>query len=445
MEAREPAGWAEPGTSAPLMRELSALAARSYGSADEAATAAVRLIAEQLGMRTSYLTRLLPAGRLEILAAYRAPGGCAIAAGEIYAAPETFCHELIVAARPGPVVIENARTDPRFKQHPAARAMPEIGSYVGVPLLETSARVFGTLCAVDTEARRLAPPQIELLVVLAHILVTHIARDRELAERRRAEAHAARAIAERRRLTARLEQLSGAKSHFVSIVSYEFRTALTGIYGFSEIMRDEELSREEVRDYATDINEEAKRLNRIITEMVDLERMEAGRTSLKLQPIDLNSLITSATGVIQRNAPQHQIVLKLEPGLPQLTADGEKLAQAVANLISNAVQYAPNGGEIIVATELHASGVCIHVQDHGVGIAPKELGSVFERFRQAQTEATRYIPGTGLGLPTVRQIIELHGGRVWAESVLGQGSTFHIALPLTPASASERNQLARQP
>lgn len=427
-------GDADRGRGAPLLRELSALAAHSFASAEQAAVAVVRLVSNQLGMRTSYLTRLLPQEQLEILAAYNAPGGCAITAGQIYPAPTTFCHELLTAAQPAPLVIEHTRTDQRFKHHHAARAMPEVGSYIGVPMLGKDARVFGTLCAIDPEAHTPTPQHVDLLVVLAHVLATQIERDRELAERRRVEAQLAQAIAGKQQSNARLEQLSGAKSHFVSIVSHEVRTALTGIHGFSEMLRDEELSRDEIRDYASDINEEAKRLNRMISEMLELERMESGRMSLNLQPVELNSLVASAAGAIQCSAPRHRLVLMLEPALPPIAADRDKLTQVLANLLSNAVTYSPNGGEITVATHLDVNSVFLHVRDQGVGIAPKELGSVFERFRQARTDATRYLPGTGLGLPIVRQIIELHGGRVWVESVLGQGSTFHVTLPLRAPS-----------
>jgi signal transduction histidine kinase len=431
------AGRAEGQVSALLLRELSALAAQSYASAEEAAAAVLQLVSSQLGMRTSYITGFLPKGQLKILAAHTAPGGCAIAVGQVHSVRETFCHEMITAAKPAPVVIENTQTDQRFKQHLAARALPQVGSYIGVPMLGRSARLFGTLCAVDTEACALASQQVDLLVVLARLLVTHIERDRELAERRRVEAQLAQLLADQQQSAARLEQLSGAKSHFVSIVSHEFRTALTGIHGFSEMLRDEELSREEIRDYATDINEEAKRLNRMIAEMLDLERMESGRMGLNLQPVELNSLIMSAAGAAQRGAPLHQVVLKLEPHLPVLTADRDKLSQVVANLLSNAVKYSPNGGEIMVGTQLDDNAVSMQVRDQGVGMAPEDLGSVFERFRRARTAATRYVPGTGLGLPIVRQIVELHGGRVWAESALGKGSTFHVALPLRPPSAAE--------
>jgi signal transduction histidine kinase len=401
------------------MRGLSALSAHSYASAEEAAAAILQLITDLLGMRTSYFTRLLPTeGQLEILAAYSTPGGCAITAGDIYSVPETFSHEVLTATKPAPVVIESTHTAPCFQQHPAVIATPEIGSYVGVPMLGADAHVFGTLCAVDPEAHTLTPQQIDLLIVLARVLVTYIERDRE--------------IAERQQINAQLEQLSAGKSHFVSIISHEFRTALTGIQGFSEMMRDEQLSLEEMKEYATDINKEAKRLNRMITEMLDLDRMESGHMNLNLQLVDLNRLITNVVSNIQCNAAQHQIILQLEPRLPSLTADCDKLIQVVTNLLSNAIKYAPKGGEIMVTTEQNDDSVHIRVRDQGIGIAPEEIDSVFERFRRAQSDATRYIPGTGLGLPIVRQIIEIHGGRVWVESVLGEGSTFHVTLPVKP-------------
>ena len=231
-----------------------------------------------------------------------------------------------------------------------------------------------------------------------------------------------------------LEKVNRAKSEFVSIVSHEFRTPLTGIQGFSEIMRDEELSPAEVKEYAGDINKDAQRLNRMITEMLDLDRMEAGRMVLHREPTDLNAIVRDAADRVRPNAPSHPITLTLTPDLPEYSGDHDRLTQVVANLLSNAVKYSPTGGEIVVRTERQEGAIYLTVRDHGMGIPADKLEAIWERYSRIETDTTRGIQGTGLGLPIVRQIVTMHGGKVWAESEIGRGSLFHVVLPLAASS-----------
>jgi signal transduction histidine kinase len=232
-----------------------------------------------------------------------------------------------------------------------------------------------------------------------------------------------------------LERVNRAKSEFVSIVSHEFRTPLTGIQGFSEMMRDEGLTLAEMREYAGDINKDAQRLNRLITEMLDLDRMEAGRMTLHREPADLNAIVSDAADRVRPNAPGHPISLRLDAALLAFSADRDKLTQVVANLLSNAVKYSPTGGEIVVVTAQDGTSALLSVSDHGMGIPQDRLESIWERYSRIETDKTRGIQGTGLGLPIVRQIVTMHGGKVWAESEVGRGSTFHVVLPL---AASEQ-------
>jgi signal transduction histidine kinase len=113
----------------------------------------------------------------------------------------------------------------------------------------------------------------------------------------------------------------------------------------------------------------------------------------------------------------------------EISADRDKLTQVLANLLNNAVKYSPNGGEIVVSTRVEGSAAHVVVRDHGMGIPKEALQSVFERYGRVESVATRHIQGTGLGLPIVRQIMQLHGGTVWAESIVGEGSVFHLILP----------------
>ena len=226
-----------------------------------------------------------------------------------------------------------------------------------------------------------------------------------------------------------IEQLSRLRGEFVATVSHEFRTPLTGIQGFSEMMRDEQLTPAEVREYAGDINKDAQRLARLITDMLDLDQMESGGVTLNVQPVDLNRIIVE-TAALFRLSSGRAIELHLDVLLPKLAGDAERLSQVVTNLLSNALKYSPGGGDVDLRTTRDGQAVLLTVADHGIGIPAQLLEKIFERYSQTATTTTRALQGTGLGLPIVRQIARLHRGTVWASSESGVGSVFHVRLPL---------------
>jgi signal transduction histidine kinase len=232
-----------------------------------------------------------------------------------------------------------------------------------------------------------------------------------------------------------IEQLSKLRSEFVSIVSHEFRTPLTGIQGFSEMMRDENLAMPEMREYAADINKDARRLARLITDMLDLDRMESGRMTLNSEPVDLNRVVTDAAALFRLNAADHPIELDLDASLHSVMGDSDRLTQVVTNLVSNAIKYSPAGGPVELRTTRAKRTVLLTVRDHGMGIPADQLEKIFDRYSRVETTDTRAIQGTGLGLPIVRQIVQLSEGQVWATSESGQGSVFYVELPLREATA----------
>jgi PAS domain S-box-containing protein len=254
---------------------------------------------------------------------------------------------------------------------------------------------------------------------LDHILIML----EDVTAKRAAEASATATLAE-------LERINILKSEFISVVSHEFRTALAGIQGFSEMIRDEDLDKAEMKEFAGDINKDALRLNRMITEMLDLDRIEAGRVSLRLSNVDLNTAITDSIERARATSPAHSIVADLDPLLPTLLADGDRLVQVVTNLLNNAVKYSPDGGEIRVRSQLTGSQTLVSVSDQGQGIPEDYITRIFERYERYEASATSRIMGTGLGLPIARQIVEMHGGRIWVESTPGAGSTFHFTIPI---------------
>jgi len=231
-----------------------------------------------------------------------------------------------------------------------------------------------------------------------------------------------------------LERLNRLKSEFVSLVSHEFRTALVGISGFSEMIRDEEVSVDEAKGYAADINKESERLNRMINDMLDLDRIEAGRLVLHPQPVDINSLLQEAVNRARASSERHFIAANFDAQNPTIQCDPDRIAQVVANLVSNAIKYSPEGGDINVTSSMHDGVVEIGVRDHGMGIAPEFVQRLFSRYERYE-KAGNKILGTGLGLAIARQIIEMHGGKIWVESELGKGADFRFTLPVgTPKS-----------
>ena len=322
---------------------------------------------------------------------------------------ESMCAHAILGE--GPLVVTDARRDTRFAGNPQVTGEPRIRFYAGQPL-QVGGHRLGTLCLVDRVPRSMDEAHLAMLADLAHLVESELA-NRELAEAQ-----------------AELEQLSRVKSDVVSIVSHEFRTALTGIQGFSEMMKDGTFSAKEMREFAADIHKDALRLNRMITEMLDLDRMESGRLQLNLETIDFNAVVAEETDLVRARSMKHTVLVELDRGLPAIYADSDKLRQVMANLLSNATKYSPDGSVITVRTGSYGRMVRVSITDQGVGIDREHHESIFQRYGRVQTVQTRKIRGTGLGLPIVRQIAQLHGGRVWVESTPGFGATFHFTLPV---------------
>jgi two-component system sensor histidine kinase/response regulator len=227
-----------------------------------------------------------------------------------------------------------------------------------------------------------------------------------------------------------IERLNQLKSEFITLVSHEFRTGLVGIQGFSEMIRDSDLEVADVKSFAGDINKDAQRLNRMINDMLDLDRIEAGRLTLRLEAVDINVVLQEAVERARASSEHHVFELKLDPAHPVTQCDADRVAQIVANLLTNAVKYSPDGGEIVVSSHAGEGFVEVSVRDHGAGIAPEFAKRLFSRYERYEKTSGKII-GTGLGLAIARQIVELHHGRIWVDTTVGSGSDFRFTLPMT--------------
>ena len=162
--------------------------------------------------------------------------------------------------------------------------------------------------------------------------------------------------------------------------------------------------------------------------MLDLDRMESGRMSIRMADVDINEVLSDS---IARSASTNAVDFKpdLDPRLPIVTGDRDRLVQVVSNLVNNAVKYSPEGGIVTISSRAEGGYALITVADTGLGIPPDEIAHVFERFRRVRSGAAQSIAGTGLGLTIVKQIVEMHGGKIWVESEVGKGSRFFFTLP----------------
>ncbi len=226
-----------------------------------------------------------------------------------------------------------------------------------------------------------------------------------------------------------IRRLEKTKSDYVSIVSHEIRTPLTSIQGFSEILATKDMEPEKREEFYRIILTESERLSRLITNLLNLSRIEAG-LELNRELVNVPELVLEEVEFFRAQTEIHQLSYSGSRDIPAVYADPERLRQVVKNLLSNAIKYSPEGGPVEVKTELEGKYVTISVSDRGIGIPPEELPRVFERFRRAEREEVVGISGTGLGLTIVKHLVELHGGKITVQSEPGRGSTFTVYLPL---------------
>jgi signal transduction histidine kinase/ActR/RegA family two-component response regulator len=273
----------------------------------------------------------------------------------------------------------------------------------------------------------------------------------DLTHTKAAERERAQLLVRTEEARAAAEAANRSKDEFLAVLSHELRTPLTSMLGWARLLRTPNLPASRLA-HGLDVIERNTRLQaRLISDLLDISRIVAGKLQVERHEVELVATVEAALESLQGEIEAKGITISrwLDPAASRMLGDGTRLQQIVVNLLSNAVKFTPSGGAVTIQLVADQDRARLSVSDTGVGIAPDVLPNVFDRFLQARTPSNRGSGGLGLGLAIVRHLVELHGGRVWAESPgLDQGATFTVELPLLTerrAATDARGPLDRAP
>jgi PAS domain S-box-containing protein len=230
------------------------------------------------------------------------------------------------------------------------------------------------------------------------------------------------------------------KDEMISAVSHEMRTPLTAMLGYIEFILENRLDEAQTHEYLGIVHHETERLNELISNFLDLQRIKARQAIYSFAAVAVQPLLEEAAALFAGASKIHRITLHPAMDLPPVLADEARLHQVLNNLLSNAVKYSPKGGEINLGARRDKETVILWVKDEGLGIATELQERIFDKFYQVDSTDRRQSGGTGLGLPLAREIVHAHGGRIWVESTAGQGSTFYVSLPVMKEAAGAANR-----
>jgi two-component system sensor histidine kinase KdpD len=239
-------------------------------------------------------------------------------------------------------------------------------------------------------------------------------------------------IAARRMETARENEAM--KSMLLDALAHEFKTPLTSIKAAASSILDQQRATQE--ELVTVIEEESDRLDLLVSETIRMARIESGDFELKLQPQVVSGLITTALKKLRILVEDRQVETEVDASLPKVLADAELIGLTIRQLLTNALKYASPESAIIIRASARDGDVVFSVKDFGPGIAPKDQKRIFEKYYRVKDDTDR-IPGTGMGLAIARNIVEAHGGKIWVQSVPGQGSEFSFTLPIVAGDTEE--------
>jgi signal transduction histidine kinase len=336
----------------------------------------------------------------------------------------SFCRHVVEQQLP--LVVEDARVHDLVKDNPAIQDLGVV-AYAGIPLITSESVALGSFCAIDHEPRKWNEADLLLLRGLAEATVTEL----ELR-------HATRELIDTQQglIAAReeAERVSQAKTEFMSRVSHELRTPLNAILGFAQLLEIDQLQPSQ-RESVDHIQRAGKHLLRLVDEMLEIDRIEADREKPDLEPVDLKAATDTVLELIRPLAAKRGITVKRpdsKEGGTRALADRHRLEQVLLNLVSNALKYNREGGDIAVSLGTEPEGArTITVVDTGPGIPAEEIGRLFEPFERLELDEP--VEGSGLGLPIAKALTEFMGGTLEVTSRVGEGSAFKVSLQAAPA------------
>jgi signal transduction histidine kinase len=355
-------------------------------------------------------------------------------------------HSLVgwVATNDQPMVSDDVAADQRYYAVPG---MPTVLRTAAVVPLRSAGVVIGVLSAFNrTDGRAFGEHDIQLLQTLGDQVVVGMDRATVLEDSRQN----VRALGAK---NVELQRATRLKSEFLANMSHELRTPLNAIIGFSDLMLEGgtgELTAPQ-RDFLESVLRNGHHLLELINNVLDLSKIEAGRMSLTLALTDVREAITGAVAdtLSLRQSKRQHCTVQLDEGSLVVLADGVRIRQILFNLLANASKFTPEGGPIELSAvrtraplplpserageqprSVTQDVVWVSVQDSGIGIAPEDMGKLFQEFSQVESSANRQAQGSGLGLALSKKFVEMHGGRIGAESIVSRGSTFWFILPV---------------
>ena len=234
------------------------------------------------------------------------------------------------------------------------------------------------------------------------------------------------------------DQVGRLRSEVLAELSHELRTPLATIKGYSTalLLEEAQWSDDKRGEFLQLIDAECDNLTTMINDVLDSSLIDVGRLVIEREPVRLPRLIREIVDEMQTHTERHRFVQDLPPDLPILDADPRRIKQVIRNIADNAIKYSPEGGLILVRGQIRPRDVVISISDQGVGISQEDLIPLFEKYFRVKSPTGYHVAGTGLGLPVARAIVEAHGGRIWAESKVGQGTTLYFSLPRAGLSAA---------
>ncbi len=306
-----------------------------------------------------------------------------------------------------------------FKQ--ASRGLASPRSAIGVPLNYRDEKMGVLTVETFTSDERFSDSHLPFLQAFAELIAININQIRLLQE-----TEEARAVEEADRL----------RSGLIAALAHDMRTPLTSIRGYASalLLEDVEWDEESRVKQLQIIEAEARDLQTMISDLLESSIVDAGLMTLATEPTLIPRIVESLTSEMTRRTARHRFVIGFPSDFPIVDADPRRIEQVLRNLLDNAVKYSPNGGLVVIRGQVAPGEVIVSVADNGVGIAPEHLNRLFEKFFRVKSPLGDKVRGTGLGLPVCRTIVESHGGRIWAESELGKGTTMYFTLPYPQSS-----------